>query len=236
MKIAPLIALLLVAAAAPLQPAERSFSVTSFDKVRIDGPFRVTVSTGVAPFASVSGSSAAIDRVSVAVQGRTLVVRGNPSSWGGYPGQPVGPVDIRVGTHELAAAFLNGSGALAIDRVKGLSFDLAVQGSGSAAIGNAAVDQFKIGISGAGSATVAGTAPKMTAVLRGTSKLDASALAVKDATLGADGASVIQANATNSAKVDARGTASVEVSGDPACTVTAQGSAVVAGCRQHGER
>jgi hypothetical protein len=233
--LAPL-AFLLLAAAAPAHGAERSFSVTSFDKVRVDGPFRVTVTTGVAPFASVRGSAAAIDRVSVGVEGRTLVVRSNGSSWGGYPGEAVGPVEIRVGTHEIAAAFLNGAGALAIDRVKGLSFDLAVQGSGSAAIGNAAVDQFKIGISGAGSATVSGAAPKMTAVLRGTSTLDASALAVKDATLGAEGASVIQAKATNSAKVDARGTASVEISGDPACTVTAQGSAVVTGCRPRAER
>jgi hypothetical protein len=165
-----------------------------------------------------------------------LVLRSNASSWGGYPGEAVGPVEIRVGTHELAAAFLNGAGALAIDRVKGLSFDLALQGSGSASIGNAAVDQFKIGISGAGSVTVSGAAPRMTAVLRGTSTLDASALAVKDVTLGAEGASVIQANATNSAKVDARGTASVEISGDAACTVTAQGSAVVSGCRQRAER
>jgi hypothetical protein len=235
MKSHPPLALLL-AAAAPVHAAERSFSVTSFDRVRVDGPFRVTVSTGVAPFASVSGSAAAIDRVSVGVQGRTLVVRSNPSSWGGYPGQAIGPVEIRVGTHELAAAFLNGAGALAIDRVKGLSFELSVQGSGSAGIGNATVDQFRIGINGAGSATVSGVAPKMTAVLRGTSTLDASALAVKDANLGAEGASVIRASASNSAKVDARGTASVEVSGDPACTVTALGSAVVTGCRQRGER
>lgn len=225
------LAVALLAAATPLQDAERSFSVTSFDRVRVDGPFRVTVVTGVAPFATASGSSAAIDRVSVDVHGRTLVVRNNRSSWGGYPGQPVGPVEIRVGTHELSAAWVNGSGALAIDRVKGLSFDLSVQGSGTAAIAAASVDQLKIGISGAGSATIAGVAPKFSAVLRGTSSLDASGLAVKDATLGAEGASEIDATASNSAKVDARGTASVRLSGDPACTVSAQGSAVVSGCR-----
>lgn len=220
-----------IAAAAPAGAAERSFSVTSFDRIRLDGPFRVTVATGVAPFATASGSSAAIDRLSVAVQGRTLVVRSNPSQWGGYPGQSVGPVEVRVGTHELSAAFLNGAGALAIDRVKGLSFDLSVQGSGTAAIAQATVDQLKIGISGAGSASIAGAAAKMIAVLRGTSSLESSALAVKDATLGAEGASVIAANATNSAKIDARGTASVRLSGNPACTIVAQGSAVVAGCR-----
>lgn len=235
MKTLPPLALLILAAA-PAHAAERSFSVTSFDRVRVDGPFRVTVSTGVAPFASVSGSAAAIDRVSLAVHGRTLVVRSNPSSWGGYPGEAIGPVEIRVGTHELAAAFLNGAGALAIDRVKGLTFDLSLQGSGSVAIGDAAVDQLKVGISGAGSATLSGAAPKVTAVVRGTSTLDASALAASDATLGAEGASVIKASASGTAKVDARGTASVEISGNPACTVTAQGSAVVTGCSQRAQR
>jgi len=126
---------------------------------------------------------------------------------------------------------MNGSGSLAVDRVKGLSFNLAVQGSGSAAIGNAAVDQMEIGIAGAGSVTLAGAAPKLTAIVRGTSSLDASALAVKDVTVGAEGPSQVRLNVSNSAKVDARGVASVEIAGGPACTVKAQGSAVVTGCR-----
>ena len=85
--------------------AERTLSVTTFDKVRLDGPFSVRLTTGVSPFAKVSGSAAAIDAVSVDQQGRTLIIRGNPSSWGGnYPGQSRGPVEISVGTQDLSAA------------------------------------------------------------------------------------------------------------------------------------
>lgn len=227
-----ILAACLLAAAVPAHAVERNYSVTSFDRIRVDGPFKVKVTTGVAPFAVASGGSAtAIDSVSIDVQGRTLIVRGNASAWGGFPGKASGPVEVSVGTHELTQAWVNGSGALAIDRVKGLSFDLALQGSGTAAIGNASVDQLKIGMSGAGSAVVAGTSPKLTAIVRGASTLDAGELSVKDATIGAEGAAVVKVEATNSAKIDTRGTATVEVSGDPACTVKAEGSTTITGCR-----
>jgi len=225
------LALLLAALASPAPAAERNFTVTSFDRVRVDGPFKVSLRTGTSPFARVKGSQAAIDRVSLAVQGRTLVIRQSSASWGGYPGQPAGPVEISAGTHELAAAWVNGSGALAIDRIEGLSFDLSVQGSGSATVGETEVDQLKVAIGGSASATLAGTAPRLVATVRGTSTLDSAALAVKDATLTADGPSVIRAMVTNGAKIDARGPSTVEIEGGAACTVSAQGSAAVRGCR-----
>ena len=48
------------------------------------------------------------------------------------------------------AAWLNGAGSLAIDRVKGLSFALSVQGSGAAEIGDVGSDQLNVGIVGTG--------------------------------------------------------------------------------------
>ena len=231
MKIRTVTLAALLLAAPPAGAAERNYSVTSFDRIRVDGPYRVKLTTGVAPFAKATGSAAAIDGVAVNVQGRTLVVQGNPSAWGGYPGQAPGPVELAVGTHELSTVWLNGAGALSVSKIKGLSFDIAVQGSGSVAVADMAVDQLKLGISGTGSATVAGSAQKATAIVRGTSSLDASALKVKELTLGAEGAATIKAVATDTAKVDARGTVGIELSGRPACTVTAQGSATVSGCR-----
>lgn len=217
-------------AASPAMAAERNYSVNSFDRVRVDGPYKVTLTTGVPPFAIARGSNTAIDRVSVAVEGRTLVVRQNPGSWGGYPGQAPGPVTVEVGTHDLSQAWLNGSGTLEINRVRGLTFELALQGSGSASIGDADIDQLKIGISGAGTVKIAGKAPQLSAIVRGTSTLDAAGLTTKDALVGAEGPSEVRFVATSSAKVDARGTSVVAVGGKPACTVKAEGSAVVTGC------
>lgn len=221
----------LAALSAPASAATRNFGITSFDKVRVDGPFRVTLATGVAPFARANGSPAALDRVSIEVRGNTLVVHNNLDSWSAYPGKDAGPVEISLGTHDLATAWLNGSGTIAIDRVKALSFDLSVQGSGAGAIGQADIDQLNVSIVGTASARLAGRAMRMTAVVRGISTLDASALATKDATIGADGAATISANVGNAVKIDATGPATVRLDGRPACTLRISGSASVSGCK-----
>ncbi|HVU30170.1 MAG TPA: DUF2807 domain-containing protein [Sphingomicrobium sp.] len=225
-----LLAAALCATSAPAAAATRNFGITSFEKVRVDGPFRVTLATGVAPYARATGSPASLDRVAVEVRGDTLVVHNNLDSWGGYPGKDPGPVEISIGTHDLSAAWLNGSGALRIDKVKGLSFDLSVQGSGAGEIGEANVDQLKVSVIGTASARLAGSAAKMTAVIRGISSLDASALSAKDAVLGADGAATIAANVSGTATIDANGPATVTLTGAPSCTLRAAGSASVSGC------
>lgn len=219
------------AIAAPASAATRNFGITSFTKIRVDGPFKVKLATGVAPFATASGSQDALDRVAIDVEGDTLVVHNNLDSWGGYPGQDAGPVEISLGTHDLTAAWLNGSGSLAIDRVKGLTFGLSVQGSGAGEIRQASVDQLNVTVVGSASARLAGQAAKLTAIIRGVSSLDAAALSSKDATLGADGAATIAANVSNSVSLDATGPATVRLSGGPSCNLRVNGSASVSGCR-----
>ena len=222
----------LVLLAAPATAAERNYSVTSFNRIRVDGPYQVTVKTNDAPFARASGSQASLDGVSIRVEGRTLIVRADTSGgWGGYPGEGRGPVTIELGTHDLTTAWVNGAGALFIDKVKGLSFDLAIQGAGVVRIDSADVDQLKIGLSGTASARLAGRAAKLTATIRGSSSLDAETLAVKDAVIGAEGPAMVRANVTGTAKVDALGLASVALAGNPSCTTKSQGSASVTGCR-----
>ena len=71
--------------AAPAIAAERHYSVTSFDRIRIDGGYRVTLATGVAPFATASGNQAALDGVTIDVQGRTLIVHADRAAWGVTP-------------------------------------------------------------------------------------------------------------------------------------------------------
>ncbi|HEY7005006.1 MAG TPA: DUF2807 domain-containing protein [Sphingomicrobium sp.] len=226
-----LLAAAFCAIAAPAGAATRNFGITSFTKIRVDGPFKVRLATGIAPFAKATGSAAALDRVAIEVRGDTLVVHNVLDGWGGYPGKDSGPVEITLGTHDLSSAWVNGSGVLSIDRVKGLSFGLSVQGSGAGEIGRASVDQLNVTVAGSASAKLAGEAAKMTAVIRGISSLDAAALETKDATLGADGSATIAAAVSNSVTLDASGPATVRLSGGPACTLRVSGSASVSGCR-----
>jgi hypothetical protein len=211
--------------------ATRNFGITSFEKVRVEGPYRVHLTTGVAPFASATGSSVALDSVAIEMRGNTLVVHGSSASWGGYPGQSAGPVEISLGTHDLSSAWINGSGALAIDEARGLSFDLSVQGSAAASIGRVDIDQLNVAVVGTGSASLAGQTGKMTAVVRGIASLDAANLNAKDATIGAEGTATVAANVSDSVTVDGNGPITVRLTGGPACTLRVTGSASVSGCK-----
>ena len=221
----------LVLLASPAAAANRNFGIEDFDRIRVDGPFKVTLATGVAPFARATGSAAALDKVAIEIQGRTLVVHPDRSSWGGYPGEQSGPVEISVGTHDLTAAWLNGAGSLQIDKVKGLTFDLNIAGSGAIGIGAADVDQLRVAVTGSGSVVLAGRVGTMKASVRGVSTLDAAKLAAKDVTIWADGPATVKADATNSADVSGTGVATISLTGSPACTTKLTGSASVSGCK-----
>lgn len=224
-------ALAIAAVAAPADAGTRNFGITSFTKLRVEGPYKVSLATGVAPFARASGSGPALDRVAIDVRGDTLVIHNASGSWGGYPGQDPGPVEISVGTHDLTGAWLTGSGTMAIDGVRGLTFALSVQGSGGADLGAVDVDQLSVNIGGTAAVRLAGRAPRLTAIVRGVSSLDAAGLSVKDATLTSDGAAMVKANIGDSVTVGATGPATIELTGRPACTIRVSGSATVSGCR-----
>ena len=227
-----ILAAFLLSSASAATAAERNFGVSGFDRVRVDGDYKVTLTVGIAPFAKAKGSMRALDPVDVVVEGRTLVVRANKSaSWGGYPGESAGPVEVLIGTHELSAAFVNGAGSLAINKVRGLKFEASAQGAGALAIDTVEVDQFQLGLAGAASARLSGKALKITAIIRGTSSFDGESLVVKDAVIGAQGPAIVKLTATGTAKVDAIGVAAVTLSGKPSCIVTTKGSASVSGCR-----
>jgi len=216
---------------APAGAATRNFGITSFEKIRIDGPYKVSLSTGVAPFAKASGSPAALDRVAIEVRGDTLVVHGN-SSWGdGYPDADAGPIEITLGTHDLSSASINGSGSLSIDKVKGLSFALSMQGSGAGEIGDANVDQLNLSVMGTAALKVAGHAGKLIVLVRGVTSLDAAGLSTPNADISAEGTATVAATVTDIARVNAWGPTTIHFTGKPACTVKAQGSATVTGCK-----
>jgi hypothetical protein len=217
--------------AGPAAAATRNYTVTSFTKVRVEGPYAVSILTNRGPFARAVGEPAALDRVRVRVEGTTLVVSVDPNGWGGTPGRASEPVRVEAGTPGLVSATVNGSGTLAVDHLRGLEFGLNLDGSGSAALADVAVDRLRIGISGSGSARADGRALNLTAIVRGSGSLDASGLSTRDAVIGAEGPAVVKAAVTGTAKVDAAGLASVTLSGSPACQLKAAGTASVSGCR-----
>jgi hypothetical protein len=211
-------------ASVPAQAADRSFTVTGFDRIEVDGPFEVVLATGRASSAMASGSPQAIDRVSIEVSGRTLRIRPNRSSWGGYPGEGAGPLKIKVSTHELRSATVTGSGSIAIDRAKNMRFDVSVAGSGKIGIGSIEADNLFVALLGSGRISLAGKAKELTVTIKGSGDFDAASLTADEAKINADTAGNIALAVRRAATVNATGQGDTMIAGKPACQVKASGS------------
>ncbi len=221
------LALIALAAAAPAGGAERTYSITDFDRVQVDGPYRVTLTTGRSSAARAEGSAEALDHVSVDVQGGTLRVRRNRSAWGSYPGAGSGPVTIALTTRDLRNAAVVGSGSLDIDRAKGLRVDLSVSGSGRLTVAAVEADNLIVGLLGGGRITIAGRARQLKATVQGSGDLAAAGLSADDAQIASDTAGNVAVAVARTAKVTATGAGNVEIIGAPVCTVEAKGSGQV---------
>lgn len=221
-------ALLALLAAAPTAAAERRYSVTDFDRIQIEGPYKVALRTGLSSGAAATGSTEALDRVTIEVQGRTLRIRPNRSAWGGYPGAAApGPVTIHATTRDLSHVLVGGSGSLDIDRVRGLRLDLSVAGTSHLAIASVDSDNLLVGLVGSGRITLAGKTKQLRATVQGSGDLDGRGLSADDAQITADTAGSVAIRAVRTAKVNARGLGDVEIIGSPACTVEALGAGTV---------
>lgn len=219
-----MLAAAIFALAAPAGAAERRFTVTGFERIQVEGPFEVTLATGRAGSAVATGSSQSSDRVSIEVQGRTLRIRPNRSAWGGYPGEGPGPVKISVSTHELRSASVSGSGSIAIDKAKGLRFDLSVAGSGRIGVGAVEADNLSVGLVGSGKIVLAGKAKELIATVKGAGDFDAKGLTADEARINADTAGTISLAVRRAADVTATGQGDTTITGRPACKVRSLGS------------
>jgi hypothetical protein len=224
-RILPLAAL--ASLAQPALAAERRYTVTDFDRVQVEGPFQVTLTTGKGASALASGSGQALDRVSVEVQSRTLKIRPNRSAWGGSKAQQSGPVTLTVSTHGLRSASVTGSGSLAIDKAKAMKFDAALSGSGRIAIGSVEADALTLGLLGGGKLVIGGRAKTVRATISGSGDLDAAALQSEDAEINADTSGTIALAVRRAARITATGAGDVAIGGAPACTVSNKGAGTV---------
>jgi hypothetical protein len=215
------------ALAAPAAAAERRYSVTDFDRVQVDGPYEVTLTTGTASHATAVGDQAAIDRVAIDVQGRTLRVRPNPSAWGGYPGARTGTARIVLSTRDLRGATVIGAGSLAIDRARGLRFDLSLSGSGSLSVGSADADTMIVASLGSGAIRVGGKAKLLRLTVEGSGDFDGRGLVAEDAQVAAGTSGAVVVGAARTAKVTARGRGTVDILGTPSCTLSGPAAPMV---------
>lgn len=220
MKLFPLVLLV----AAPTLAAERSLSVTDFDKLRVDGSFVVDVVRGRPTSVVVTGTPAAIDAVLASVQGTTLAIRRVRTASSSTATRPPEPARLRVTTPALLNIWISGPATVTVDRMQSLRAGASLEGAGSLTIAALAADRFDLAMLGSGRVTLGGTVAKFGAVIRGSGNVDAAALTAADAKLASETAGTITLGVKRSADITATGAGSITIVGKPACTVRNTGT------------
>lgn len=212
-------------AATSVRAEERRAMVTGFDSIRVDGPFRVTVTTGTGarPSATASGSPRALDGVDMRVQDRTLVIGASTGGWGGWPGDRIEQASIVVTSPRITALSLTGGGQITLDRMQAADGTVHLTGSGGIEVGTIDADRLDARIVGSGSLTLGGEARQATFSNTGTGAIIAGGLVVRDLTARSESAGDSRFTATRSATVSALGLGAVVVAGGAPCTATGPG-------------
>lgn len=226
----PITALCLLLAASPALAASRNYSVTSFERIRVEGPFEVKLATGKPPSGHAEADPRTLDLLELRVEGTTMIVRLSGNGWGETPKAARTAPVITLTTPALRAAVVNAGGRLAIAPMKGQRLDIAVNGSGAISVTGADADQFNATVIGSGSIAASGKAARVQLLSNGSGTIDAAGLAANDLIVRVDGTGETRAMAKFTAKVTTNGLGKVSVAGNPACTVNAiAGGPVICG-------
>ena len=213
-------AVLAICCTPPAAAAERTVGLTSFDRVRLEGPFAVEIRTGRTPGGRLSGDPAALDRIDLSVTGTTLIIRSDANGWGERPNAAAKtPTSIVLTTPALSAAILSGGGVLAIDTMKAARVDLTLNGTGTLSIGRLETANLSATLVGAGTLTLSGRADKARLVSSGAGTVAAGALVVGDLLVLQQGTGAMSVAARYTADITNAGLGSVAVSGRPRCIV-----------------
>jgi hypothetical protein len=154
----PSLALALIAFAAPAHAADRSYVVTNFDRVRVDGPYSVQVEVGTGgAAASASGDDRALGDLDISVNGGTLTVRKGSQGWG-ERGKASGPPPvITLRTPAVRGAVVIGGAKLALaGTLRTTRLDLQVTGAGTIDARGVDADDVVVTVIGNGNVSLAG--------------------------------------------------------------------------------
>ena len=213
----------LLALAAPAWAVDRRFSVTDFDRVIVEGAYRVRLVVGRSTSAVARGTRDAIEGVSVDVQGRTLRIRRNRDPLGGNRNAAPGSLDIELTTRDLRSLRLVGPGQAEVRGASGLNVDFSVEGSGALKVIGVEADNLSLGLIGSGRIEIAGTARRLRADFLGTGDIAGRELVARDATISTNTVGAVALTVNGPVTVNAHGVGDVAIFGRPTCTLRGAG-------------
>ncbi|HVL78268.1 MAG TPA: head GIN domain-containing protein [Sphingomicrobium sp.] len=203
----------------------RAYTVGSFDRIEVAGPYEVEVRTGADPSVRAEGPEQRIERMIVEVRGDELRIRserqkGLDFSWGSGD-----KVRVLVTVPALREAAIAGSGGIRIDSVRGDRFNGRIAGSGDLRVDSVDVADLSIGVAGSGEAAVRqGRARSVKYAISGSGDIDSRGVQAETAQISIAGSGNVAGHASATANVKIAGSGDVEITGGARCSVSKQGS------------
>lgn len=212
----------------PGPEVSRDYSVGSFDRIEVAGPYDVQVRTGSGPSVSAKGPQKMLERMVVEVRDGRLMIHTRRQSGSFNWGESRGNVELAVTVPALRGAQIAGSGDIRVDRVTGNSFEGGIGGSGDLALDSVEVQTLKLAIGGSGNVQARqGRAQAMSLDIAGSGDIDAGGVVAQTASASIAGSGSIAAQATGTASINIMGSGDVQLSGGAKCTISKAGSGSV---------
>jgi hypothetical protein len=208
--------------------AERRVALGSFDRVRINGAFDVSVATG-SPGATLIGDSGAIGDIDLRAEGGTLTIRRNTAGRWGEQAQrnATVPTKIVLTTPALSMVTVIGGSRVAVTQLSGARTALSLAGAGVIDVAAVRGDRLDVQLIGEGKISVVGRVAQARLLANGAGTIEAGQLDAADVAAHLDGPGTIKARARYTAQVTSTGLGTVSIAGSPKCRVTAGAGAPV---------
>jgi Putative auto-transporter adhesin, head GIN domain len=218
----------LAAIAAPAQAAERKYSISSFEDVRIIGNINVFITTDRGVSASAEAADReTLDRVELNKSGKQLIVSVKPKASQDGRFSEDEPVAVRLSSYVIKSITHSGSGTVSLDKLGGRDPKARINGFGVLTINAVDGDTLDLVMNGGGQMVIAGRATKGRITVLGSSIFDGSQLTLETLDLTQRGPASSHVLVEKEVTISNSGTGRIQIDGRPNCSVKSGGSAQI---------
>lgn len=203
--------------------SSRSFAVSDFDRVELQGPDDAEVRIGDQFAVRAEGSPAILETLEIEVEeGRLEIGRQDDIDY--RDPRYRGSARIFVTMPVVRGAAVAGSGDMTVEAGEGEEFSAAIAGSGDLAIGTVTATTGSFAISGSGDLSAAGTARDLETAIAGSGSMELADLRAETMRAAIQGSGEIDAYVTGRVEASFAGSGEVQARGGASCQSTSIGS------------
>lgn len=222
------LALALLFLTAASAPDRKTYLVSGFERVRVDGPYQVDIVRGPNS-ARAEGDPRALDQLDVHVDGATLVIGAGTRGWEVRAGEGLAAPHVTLSTPLLSAVTVNGGATVRVAGMRAPRASIAINGPGAVTVTGFDADDLNAAMIGAGTLTIAGTARRARVRSNGAGSFDGTGFTANDAVLISESSGTMRLGVRYTAQVMALGIGTVHLDGAPECTISGSGPVECAG-------